>query len=120
MEVRGFSREGQTTCESLTCYNAKAVSISFLLQGNEKKPNQAQMKTLCLFIEQSIESNELDENYLIFQHSQLISSYFDDHESVEELRTEMCQLNLGKSNAIYENVFISLNLFFILFKLQKL
>lgn len=100
IEGRGFSHEGQTTCESRTCYNNKAVSVNFILGDNDIKASDEQLETLCVFIQRFTDSNDLDENYLMFHHSQLTSSYFDDQDGAVELLTEKCQFNLRKRNAI--------------------
>lgn len=93
---RGFLREGQTTYESLTSYNNKAVSISFMLKTDEEIPNAEQQEALCKFIEQSIDDKALDENYTLFHQSALVSSYYD-HQDVNLVN---CSLSWRKRKAL--------------------
>lgn len=79
-EGRGFNKEGQTTYESLTSFNSKAISIGFMLKETDSRPNANQTDGFCQFIKQSIESQELDENFLLYSHSVLTSSFFTEFE----------------------------------------
>lgn len=93
-EGRGFKKEGQTTGESLTSYDNKAISISFILSESERTPNFAQQECFCDFIHQSIEQGALDGSYVVFKHSSLLASY-DDTED-DSLSVGACELNWGK------------------------
>lgn len=68
IEGRGFWREGQTTFESLTSYNNKAIAISFIVESDSEQPNEKQQDALCLFLKKSIEDGDLDKNYKVFHH----------------------------------------------------
>lgn len=71
-EGRGLAREGQTTYESLTSYNNKAISISFLLEENSK-PTELQEKSLCWLIE-----NLNLTDYKLYKQSDLTTRSSDD------------------------------------------
>ena len=60
-EGRGFLREGQTSNDSLTSYNKKAVSVGFIMRENEKIPSDRQRKAFCQFVAKSISENDLEE-----------------------------------------------------------
>lgn len=93
-EGRGFRREGQTTGESLTSYNNKAVSISFILSESESAPSAVQQKAFCDFVNRSIEVGALDASFVAFKHSSLLALY-DDTED-DSLSVGACELNWGK------------------------
>lgn len=93
-EGRGFQKEGQTTGESGTSYNSKAVSISFILSESESTPSAVQQESFCDFVHQSIERGSLDGNYVVFKHYALLASY-DDTED-DSLSVGACELNWGK------------------------
>ncbi|CRL00274.1 CLUMA_CG013547, isoform A [Clunio marinus] len=79
-EGRGFSHEGQTTFDSLTSYNNKAVAINFLLTEDDQTLNSIQEKAFCKFLEESISTGSVKENATIFHHSSLLKSYFETFE----------------------------------------
>jgi hypothetical protein len=96
VEGRGFLREGQTTYETETSYNNKAVSINLIYEDEEdEKPNEKQKDLLCRFIEKSIENNDLDEEFKLFHHSSLLASYYDKFELTDENRGN-CSLKWQK------------------------
>lgn len=115
-------REGQTACETQTCYNSKAVSINFISIENSGKPNEDQLKTLCNFIHHFVASSHLDENYLLFRHSQLIASYQEYEEDEGYLSTKSCHLSLTKRSydKTIQMMVFSTKIGFLLIKLQKL
>lgn len=76
-EARGFGREGETTSESGTSYNNKAVSVSFIQMRDNDGPNSHQQRALCQFIRESVENRTLYESYTAFHHSDLTSSFFE-------------------------------------------
>lgn len=96
-EGRGFSREGQTTHDSRTSYNGKAVSISFLSSGSSL--SEEQQTAFCVFIDNMLASGDLDESFLIFQHNDLKSSFYDQH---EDILIEGCELHLMKRKTYFE------------------
>lgn len=96
-EGRGFLHEGQSSYESFTTFNSKAVSISFILQGKAEQPNERQQEALCLFIRKSIDDKVLDENYFLFHHSELISSFFEYLEEDKKIVTGACNVKSYKS-----------------------
>lgn len=79
-EGRGFNREGQTTYESLTSFNSKAISIGFLMKETDTTPSSNQTNGLCKFIERSLKNQDLDEDFRLYRHSALTSSVFSDLE----------------------------------------
>lgn len=95
-EGRGFLHEGQASYESCTSFNSKAVSISFILQGKAEQPNEKQQEALCLFIRKSIDDKVLDENYFLFHHSELTSSFFEYLEEDKEIVTGTCNVKSYK------------------------
>lgn len=108
-EGRGFSREGQTTGESLTSYNNKAVSVSFIVSESESTPpvgqqdallSKVQQEAFCNFINQSIEDGALDANFVVFKHTSLLASY-DDAED-DSLSLGDCGVSYGKSRINFQ------------------
>lgn len=93
-EGRGFHREGQTSGESLTSYDNKAVSISFILGESESFLSSEQQRAFCDFVRLSIVEGALEENFVVFKRSSLLASY-DDAEN-DSLSVGACELNWGK------------------------
>lgn len=99
-EGRGFQREGQTTGESLTSYDNKAISISFILSESESTPNPVQRESFCDFVHQSIEQGDLDGSYVVFKRSLLLASYDDTEDG--SLSLSDCELNWGASRINFQ------------------
>ncbi|KAL7021285.1 hypothetical protein ACKWTF_011824 [Chironomus riparius] len=76
-EGRGFEREGETTCESdkITCYNNKAISISFVQSSTKDyEVNDKQQSAYCQFIKQKQDMRLIDYTFTAFNHNNLIST----------------------------------------------
>lgn len=99
-EGRGFAHEGQASSDSLTSYNSNAVSISFILQGDDEKPNERQQDALRLFIKLSIDDKKIEENYLVYRQSDLEASFFEHQDNDEEIVTGSCNVSLHKRKAL--------------------
>lgn len=81
LEGRGFEREGETTCESdnITCYNNKAISISFVQSSAENyEVNEKQQSAYCQFIKDKQDTKLIDFTVTAFNHNSLISTTVDD------------------------------------------
>lgn len=93
-EGRGFERESETTCESdkITCYNNKAISISFVQSSEDDyEVNERQKSAYCQFIKEKQDNKLIDFTFTAFNHNNLISTTVDD-ESYEKLK-ECCNLH---------------------------
>jgi hypothetical protein len=80
-EGRGFEHEGETTCESdkITCYNNKAISISFVQSSaNDYEVNEKQQSAYCQFIKEKQDIRLIDSTFNAFNHNNLISTTVDD------------------------------------------
>jgi len=87
-EGRGFERESETTCESdkITCYNNKAISISFVQSSEDDyEVNERQKSAYCQFIKEEQDNKLIDFTFTAFNHNNLISTTVDD-ESYEKLK----------------------------------
>lgn len=75
-EGRGFEREGETTCESdgITCYNNKAISMSFVLMADDDEVNSKQRTAFCEFIKENQQTGNIDGYFNVFNENNLISS----------------------------------------------
>lgn len=94
LEGRGFEREGETTCESdnITCYNNKAISISFVQSSVEDyEVNEKQQSAYCQFIKNKQDTKLIDYNVTAFNHNNLVSTTVDD-KSFGNLK-ECCNLH---------------------------
>lgn len=70
-EGRGEFIEGQTTYESLTSYNNKALSVSLILSEEGMEPTENQTNALCYFVDNFLEK----EDFKLYKESVLISSF---------------------------------------------
>ena len=93
-EGRGFERESQqTTYETFTTYVNKAILINFILDEKSNTSNTKQQKALCGFLHESIRRGYLSENYVLFELSALLASFYD---VIDETAMNACELNWRK------------------------
>lgn len=76
-EGRGLLQESQSTYESLTSYNNKAISVSFLLNHVDDSPEKNQTAALCWLLKEFFNygDNQLNENFKFYKQEVLTSSY---------------------------------------------
>jgi hypothetical protein len=75
--TRGFTFEGETSIldETKTSFDAQAISISFMVAGNESKEISAiQFKSFCNFLNDSLINKEIAGNYKLFNLSSLLGN----------------------------------------------
>jgi hypothetical protein len=90
LEGRGFYRETETTCEAneITCYNSRAISISFIQTSNgENEITEYQREAFCLFLRNKTEEEKISKNFTIFQHD-MLTTYNDDDVGIFDVLKE--------------------------------
>lgn len=109
-EGRGLLREGQSTYESLTSYNNKAISVSFLLENADSSLEDKQKSAFCWLLKDHLISSDiqLNENFKLYNQSALTSSFnsswsnekFDDCDLVWETRESKLNCDVFKIERI--------------------